>query len=85
MVLLADGDAFVGAITSIPDAASDEEAVVAYAEAEPATIAPGESEREAFDRALANPHRRVVVLGDDGQLLGLVCLNRSRTGFCQSG
>lgn len=26
--------------------------------------------------------RRLAVVGDDGQLLGLLCLKRSRTGFC---
>lgn len=34
------------------------------------------------ERTAANPHRRLVVIGDDEELLGLVCLNETRTRFC---
>ena len=39
---------------------------------------------EAYARAAASPTRRVIVLDDDHNLLGLLCLNQSRTGFCQT-
>jgi CBS domain-containing protein len=84
MVLLADERRFRGAITEIPDSALADEAALAYADADPETIAPTETSEVAFERATATPHRRVIVLGDDDQLLGLLCLNVSRTNFCQT-
>jgi hypothetical protein len=85
MVLLAAGSTFVGAVTGIPADADADEQAVAYADPSPATISAGESALAAFDRTAASPHRRVVVLGDDGTLLGLLCLNPSRTRFCRTG
>ena len=84
MVLLADDGRFVGAVTDIPDAAGADERAADYADPEPDTIAPNEPARAAFDRVMASAHRRVIVLGDDGSLAGLVCLNSKRTGFCQT-
>ena len=49
---------------------------------EPDTIAPDEPASTAFVRAAASPHRRIVVLGADATLLGLLCLNESGTRFC---
>ena len=85
MVLLADGTVFRGAITAIPDSAAPSEPAVDYAEADPETIAPEAPGPTAFERAFASPNRRVVVLGDDQELLGLLCLNQTRTRFCQTG
>jgi CBS domain-containing protein len=84
LVLLADGEAFVGAVTEIPADAPTDAPARDYALAEPDTIAPTASEDEAFARASANPNRRVIVLDDDSRLLGLLCLNQSRTKFCQT-
>ena len=84
MVLLADGRTFRGAITEIPDTASEGESAVAYADPNAETISPTESGESAFLRASASPHRRVIVLGDGSELLGLLCLNERRTGFCQT-
>jgi CBS domain-containing protein len=83
MVLLADNRRFVGAITAIPAQAPDEEAAVAYADPKAETISADAPSAIAFEQAFANPHRRVVVLDDDGTLLGLLCLNEGRTRFCQ--
>jgi hypothetical protein len=85
MVLLADDRHFRGAITVIPGSAAGDEPALAYADPNPETIAPTETSEVAFQRATATPHRRVVVLGPDEELLGLVCLNASRTNFCQTG
>jgi CBS domain-containing protein len=85
MVLLADERRFRGAITAIPDSAAPDEPALAYADPNPETISPTETSDVAFERANATPHRRVVVLGEDDQLLGLLCLNAGRTGFCQTG
>jgi hypothetical protein len=84
MVLLADETAFRGALTEIPESAADDEPALAYA-VEAETIEPDAAGELTFQRANASPHRRVIVLGEDDELLGLVCLNSKRTGFCKSG
>ena len=81
-VLLADGDMFRGAITALPNDATDSAPALDYADHAPATLSPPATAAEAFDAAKVLPHRRVVVLGDDGALLGLVCLDETRTRFC---
>ena len=55
-----------------------------YVDANAELISPDTSDDEAFERAAANPNRRVIVLDEDDNLLGLLCLNQSRTKFCQS-
>jgi CBS domain-containing protein len=82
MVLLADGRAFKGSVTAVPIGAAPTDAALAYADENPETISPDASADEAFERATASPNRRVIVLDDDRNLLGLLCLNPSRTGFC---
>jgi hypothetical protein len=84
MVLLADGPAFKGAVTHIPDGASPRERAVDYVDPDAEVISPDASDDEAFERAAASPNRRVIVLEENGSLLGLLCLNKSRTGFCRS-
>jgi hypothetical protein len=83
MVLLADGEQFVGAVTSIPAAADSHEPAADYADSQPDTIDPMVPAREAFERAVASPYRRVIVLDGTRRLLGLLCLNPTRTAFCQ--
>lgn len=84
MVLLADGATFRGAITEIPDDASGHEPAVSFADLNAESIPPTASGESAFRRASASPHRRLIVLGDDRELLGLLCLNERRTGFCRT-
>lgn len=84
MVLLAQGSAFKGAVTHIPAEASPRDRAVNYVDADAETISPDASDDEAFERAAANPTRRVIVLDEDDNLLGLLCLNQSRTKFCSS-
>ena len=84
MVLLADGTRFRAAVTEIPGAAPDTEPAATYADPNPATIASDVSGELAFQRAAASPNRRVIVLGDDDELLGLLCLDPGRTHFCQT-
>jgi CBS domain-containing protein len=84
IVLLADGRVFKGAVTALPTEAAPTEPAVTYAEQAPETIPPEASADEAYARAAASPTRRVIVLDDDHNLLGLLCLNQSRTGFCQT-
>ena len=84
LVLLADGGVFRGAVTALPAEAVPTEPALAYAEQDPETIPPDAPDDEAFARAAASPHRRVIVLDDDRNLLGLLCLNQSGTRFCQA-
>lgn len=84
MVLLADGPAFKGAVTHIPAEASPRDRAVNYADTDVEFISPDASDDEAFERTAASPTRRVIVLDEDENLLGLLCLNQSRTKFCSS-
>ena len=84
MVLLVDGAAFKGAVTEVPGEASPRDRALAYIDTDAETISPRASEEEAFERASASPNRRVIVLDEEDNLLGLLCLNQSRTKFCQT-
>jgi hypothetical protein len=57
---------------------------VDYADTDAEFISPDASDEEAFERAAVSPTRRVIVLDEDENLLGLLCLNQSRTKFCSS-
>jgi CBS domain-containing protein len=83
MVLLADNGTFRGAVTSIPMTAEADESALDYAESDAETITPDASAIAAFNQAAASPHRRVIVLDGD-HLLGLLCLNATRSGFCRT-
>lgn len=82
MVLLADGGAFKGAVTAIPADADPAEVALAYVDVSVATISPTAPAAEAFDRTAGSPSRRVIVLDEDRNLLGLLCLDPSLTRFC---
>lgn len=82
MVLLVEDGAFKGAVTRVPADASPRERALAYVDTSAETISPHASADEAFERVAASPNRRVIVVDDDNNLLGLLCLNPSRTGFC---
>jgi hypothetical protein len=82
MVLLTDGPTFAGAVTDVPADAPPEQRALDFADTEPDTIGADEPASAAFARTAANPHRRLVVVGADATLLGLLCLNETRTRFC---
>jgi CBS domain-containing protein len=84
MVLLADGASFGAGITELPNDADPGAPARAFASPDVETMSPDDPAGEAFDRTNASPHRRVVVVDDDGKLLGLLCLNAARTHFCRS-
>ena len=85
MAVLVDGDSFRGAIERDglpPDAAGDASALEFAPD--PPTISPDSGVEDALDALEGIESRRLVVLDADGTtLLGLVCLNSSRTRFCQ--
>jgi CBS domain-containing protein len=82
MVLLTDGQTFKGAVTALPTGAAPTDVALLYSDASPESIAPDASADEAFERAAASPTRRVLVLDEDRSLLGLLCLDPTRTRFC---
>jgi CBS domain-containing protein len=85
MVLLTEGRVFRGAVTEIPEGADPDSPAIAYADAAAETIAATEPAEAAYERTRRNPHRRVVVLGPDRELVGLLCLDRTLTKFCRGG
>ena len=82
MVLLADDGRFRGAITELPEEASMDGDALDYADQRPESIGPTESASAGFEVTAKNPHRRVVVLDENRAILGLLCLDRTRTHFC---
>jgi CBS domain-containing protein len=85
MVLLADNGTFLGAITELPDNAVHDEPALPFADASPTSLRPEDDATTAFTVTEAHPHRRVVVLDDGNTLVGLVCLDETRTRFCGGG
>jgi CBS domain-containing protein len=82
LVLLADDGVFRAAVAEVPAGAPADAAAHEFALTEPPTITVDDSVDAAFERASVEPLRRLVVLGDGDELLGLVCLNSTRTRFC---
>ena len=82
LLLLAEGQRFRGAIAHVPDDADPQAPARDFADVSPETISPTETAAVAFEMTARNPQRRVVVLDDDGTLLGLVCVDRTLTRFC---
>src|SRR5262249_44660544 len=78
IVLLVDGPQFAGAIPHIPAEADPGAPALQYANATPETISPNEPATVAFARAGVSSDRRIVVLDDQGRLVGLLCLNQGR-------
>jgi CBS domain-containing protein len=81
-LLLAEGRRFRGAIAHIPEDADPQSPAREFADVAPELISPTESAAVAFEVTARNPQRRVVVVDDDGILLGLVCVDRTLTRFC---
>jgi CBS domain-containing protein len=82
LLVLAEGDRFRGAIAHIPDDADPQSPAREFADLAPETISPTETAAVAFEVTARNPQRRVVVVDDEGTLLGLVCVDRTRSRFC---
>jgi CBS domain-containing protein len=85
MVLLADDGAFRGAIAELPDDAVDDQPALRFADTSPTSLRPDDDATTAFTVTEAHPHRRVVVLDEGNALVGLVCLDETRTRFCGGG
>ena len=77
MVLLADGGTFKGAVTHVPRTPRRRTAPSPTSTPNPRSSLLDASADEAFERAAASPNRRVIVLDEDDNLLGLLCLNQT--------
>ena len=85
--LLADGPLFAGILNrdTLPAGAPDDASARDYARTDVPTARPEMAVSEAVGVLDSNGERRLVVLAADGvTLAGLVCLDETRDGFCQS-
>lgn len=84
LLLLARGDAFLGAITreSIPDDAADDQPLEGLAGDDADVVAPSDSVARAVELLEARDADRLPVVAEDGALVGLVCFNRRHGHFC---
>lgn len=84
--LLVDGSRFAGVINRehVPEAAADTDPASDYASIDVPTISPDAPVSDAVAQLDSTGEFRLVALAKDGvTLAGLVCLDKSRTGFCQ--
>lgn len=84
-VLLAADRRFVGAIErgGLPDDAPGDAPARDYVEAEPLTAPPATPMIDAIRLLEGRQEPRLIVLDEDGSTLrGLLCGNRTATGFC---
>jgi predicted transcriptional regulator len=81
--LLMDGGRFVAAVApaELPETAAAAEPARAYARADIPTLGPDAPMTEAIALLEARGEVRLVVV-EDGELAGLLCLDRERTTFC---
>ena len=85
MVLLTDGTVFLGAAEreDLPGGVADERPVADFARRPEHVIGPDRPAEEALARLDSEEVSRLIVLDDDGRtLLGLVCMDATRTHFC---
>jgi CBS domain-containing protein len=84
MVLLTDGDKLRGTLVraDLPSAGSGHEPALRWAVLRDRTVPPTTPAAVVQAMLIRNKMRRLVVVDADRTLLGLVCLKRSRSGFC---
>lgn len=84
MVLLVRGDRLIGTVTraDLEDAAGPRRQAATIATLDGRTVGPGQCLGRVHDDMISSAQRRLAVVDHDGRLLGLLCLKRTRTGFC---
>lgn len=85
MALIVTGDGRLITTIERPDLAATASNLASASEAgtlASRTVSPSHSVAAALARLLREGRRRLAVVDDSGQLLGLVCLKRDLTGFC---
>jgi CBS domain-containing protein len=84
-VLLAQDGVFRGAIEreTLSATAADDDRAERYADTAPPTVTPDMTVAQAIELLDARGEPRLIVLDADGvHLRGLLCFNRSSSGFC---
>jgi len=82
LLLLVDGSRFRAALSAIPTAAEPSEPAITYADDETPIATEDLPVSTALERLEHRPNGRLVVLGDQQELLGLVCLTTDGKSFC---
>ena len=84
MVLLTDGAKLCGTLVraDLPPAGSGHQPALGWAVLPGRTVPPDTPAALVQARLIHTKMRRVAVVDAGNTLLGLVCLNRSRSGFC---
>ena len=82
LLVVDDDDLYVGHVLreDVPDAEPDEAPLLSHVRRECPTIGPDDSVANALPLASDAFDNRLVVIGDDGRLEGLLCLNK-RDGY----
>jgi len=84
MLLITRAGRLLGTLVraDLPPSADGASRALDYAVMRGRTIPPGTSAEQARLQLSSRGERRRAVVDQDGQLLGLLCLKRSHTGFC---
>ena len=86
LLLLVDDGRFVGAVSRIPEDAEAELPVAGFTDdAAPITTEADLPVTVALERLGHQPGGRLIVVDEDGTLLGLVCVTASGQDFCGFG
>ncbi len=87
VALLVDGGRYAGELRrdDIPADASGEAPAIAFASTDGERCGPELPVRDALDRLQALEGERLVVVGPNDELLGLVCYSRKDDRFCAEG
>ena len=80
LLLVAEGERFLG--TLAPEDVPAEGTIAQGVNGEAPTLSPDDGIARALE--LLEDTSRVPVVGSDGRLHGLVCLNRGKSAFCAS-
>lgn len=87
MLLITEAGRLLGTLVrhDLPPPVDDSKPAVEHSALTGRTIDPATSVEEARRILLSHGERRRAVVTTDGHLLGLLCLKRSRAGFCSDG
>ena len=80
LLLVADGERFLGTLS--PDDVPAQGTIAPGVDSSAETLRPDDGVERALE--LLEHTSRVPVVGEDGRLHGLVCLNRGKSAFCAS-
>jgi CBS domain-containing protein len=84
MALIVDGNHRLLALVERADVlgANPSESALGYGRLEGRTVSADQALLPVWDAMVVTGRRRLVVVANDGQVAGLLCLKRHRLGFC---